>query len=131
MFEFPWNIPRIFGNCPQNLPEIFTTFRNSYKFHSQNFYFLRKNFINSNYIYKIYPTISTDQNCRNIYTNERRKIRVNGADKNCIITFWCISKKWLAGSYRIPNSQIRLMRSATVWKKVWKSSRSGKITYVW
>ncbi len=72
--KFPWNFPWIFGNFPQNLAEIFTTFRNFYEFHSQNFYILRKNFIN-NYgilVYKIYPTILTDQNCWNINTYERR-----------------------------------------------------------
>ncbi len=42
-----------------------------------------------------------------MYTRlKRRKIRVSGANKNCIITFWCISRKWLARSYWIPNSQI-------------------------
>ncbi len=41
----------------------------------------------------------TDQNCWNIYTYESRKILVSGADKNCIITFWCISRKRLARSY--------------------------------
>ncbi len=41
----------VFRNCPQNLPEIFTTFHNSYEFHSQNFYILRKNFIDNYYIY--------------------------------------------------------------------------------
>ncbi len=83
---------RNFGNFPQNLPKIFTTFRNFCKFHSQHFYILRKNFINNNY-YKIYPTISTDQNCRNVCTYE---IRFSGADKNCIIIFWCISRNRLA-----------------------------------
>ncbi len=60
----------------------------------------------NNCIYKIYPTISKDQNCRNIYTYEWRKIRVSVADKNCTITFWCISRKRLARSYWIPNSRI-------------------------
>ncbi len=73
--KFPWNFPGIFGNCSQNLPEILTIFHNSYKFHSQNFYILRKNFI-------------------------------NGADKNRIITFWCISRKRLVCFYWIPNLRI-------------------------
>ncbi len=34
---------KYYGNFPQNLPEIFTKFRNSYEFHSQNVYILRKN----------------------------------------------------------------------------------------
>ncbi len=101
--KFPWNSPGIFGNLPQNLPEIFT-FRNSYEFYYQNFYILRKDVMNNYHVYKIYPIISTDQNCRNIYTYERRKIWVSGADKNCINIFLCISRKWLAHCYQIPNS---------------------------
>ncbi len=76
----------MFGNFPKNLHEIFATVRNYYEFHSQNFYNLRKNFINNYYAYKIYPTISTDQNWQNVYTYELRKIRVSAAEKNCIIT---------------------------------------------
>ncbi len=38
-----WNFPVIFGNFPQNLSEIFRTFRNSYEFHSQNSYILGEN----------------------------------------------------------------------------------------
>ncbi len=49
--KFQLNFPGIFRNFLQNLPEIFTTFCNSYELHSQNFYILRKNFINNNYIY--------------------------------------------------------------------------------
>ncbi len=94
-----------FGNFPQNLPEIFI-FCNSYEFHSQNFYILPKNFINNYYIYKIYPTISTDHNCCKVCTYECRKIWVSGAVKNCIITFWCISRKQIVCSYRIPNSRM-------------------------
>ncbi len=111
--NFPWNFPGIFRNFPQNLLEIFT-FHNSYEFHSQHFSILRKNFINNYYIYiyKIYPTMSTDQNCRSSYTNECRKIRVSSSDKNCIITFWCISRKPLAHSDWIPNSRILSNRSS-------------------
>ncbi len=104
--KFPWNFLGIFGNFSQNLPKIFTTFCNSYKFYSQIFYILRKNFVNNYYIYKIYPTISTDQNYDNVYTFELRKIQVSGTDKNSIITFWCISRKQLARSYQILNSQM-------------------------
>ncbi len=42
---------RIFGNFPQNLPEIFTAVCNSYEFHSEHFYILSKNFINNYFIY--------------------------------------------------------------------------------
>ncbi len=42
-------LPGIFRNFPRNLPEIFT-FRNSYEFHSKNFYILRNNFINNYYM---------------------------------------------------------------------------------
>ncbi len=59
-------------------------------------------------MYKIYPTISTDQNCGNVCTYERRKIRVSGADKNCIITFCSILRKRLAHSYWISNSRMEI-----------------------
>ncbi len=41
-------------------------------------------------MYKIYLTILTNQNCWNVYTHECKKIRASSADKNFIITFWCI-----------------------------------------
>ncbi len=116
--KFSWNFSGIFWNFPQNWPEIFTTFRNSYEFHSQNFDILptQKFFINNYYIYKIYPTISTDQNCPNVYTYERRKIQVSSADKNCIITFWCsIRRNRLSRSYWIPKSPI-------IWCNFWTSN---------
>ncbi len=72
--KFPQNFRKT-----QNLPEIFATFRNSYEFHSQIFYISLKTFINNYYIYKIYPTTLTDQNCGTVYTYECRKIRVSGA----------------------------------------------------
>ncbi len=76
-----------FRNLSSNLLEIFTTFHNSYELHSQNFYILHKKLINNYYIYKNYPAISTDQNCPKVYTYDRRKIWVRGADKNCFITY--------------------------------------------
>ncbi len=117
--KFPGN----FRNFPQNLPEIFTTFCNFYEFHSQNFYILHKNFINNYYIYKIYPTISTDQNCWSVYIYERRKIWVSGADKNCIINFWCIAKK--PTSALLPDSEFTNQNCHSVYtkehRKIWVS----------
>ncbi len=96
----------IFGNFSQTLLEIFT-FPNSYEFHPQNFYILRKNFIN-NYYYYIYIK----------FIQQFWQIKIAGmfihmnvgkygfVVLNCIITFWCISRKELECSNRTPNSRI-------------------------
>ncbi len=60
-------------------------------------------------IYKIYPTISIDQNCRTVYTYERGKKLVSDVDKNCIIAFCCISRKRIGRFYWIPNLWIVLI----------------------
>ncbi len=53
------------------------------------------------------------------YTYECRKIRVSSANKNCIITFWCISITRLALSYWIPNSRICNSRfHSTRWNEI-------------
>ncbi len=100
--KFPWNFPAIFRNFPQNLLKIFTTFRNSYEYHSQNFYILSKNFLNNYYIY-----INLSNNFDRPKLPEHRKIWLFDTDEN-YITFWYISRKWLAHSYRIPNSRLKV-----------------------
>ncbi len=106
--KFLQNFHGIFGNFPHNSSEIFTTFCNSYEFHSQNFYILHKNFINNYYICKIYPTISTYQNCQKVYMHMYIGKYGLVVLMNCIITFWCILRKQLPCSYRTPTVRIEI-----------------------
>ncbi len=110
-------------NFPQNLPEIFT-FLNSYEFHSHNFYILCKNFIN-NYscIYKLYSTIPPDQNCRNVYTNECRKIWVSGAEK---IIQWVVIKRQKDFYPAVYLGSVTIF-FFLIWRKIWKNLK--KVLY--
>ncbi len=104
-WKFSEDLIKIFGNFPQNLQEYSQHFVIPTNFTLKIFIFYTKISWIIIIIYKIYPTISTDQNCQNVYAYERRKIWVSGADKRCIITVWCISRKRLVHSYWIPNLQ--------------------------
>ncbi len=42
-----------------------------------------------------------------ILMNVKKYCTVSDADKNCIITLWCISRKRIVRSYRILNSQMK------------------------
>ncbi len=80
-------------NFPQNFPEIFTTFRNSCEFHSQNFYILCKIFINNYYIYiKLIRQFQQFKIARMFIHMNVGKYGVSGADKNCIMTFGVIQE---------------------------------------
>ncbi len=60
-------LPHNFRKPSQKL--TFTTFRNSYEFHSQNYYILRKNFINNYYIQNLSNSFDRSKLPEHIHMN--------------------------------------------------------------
>ncbi len=78
-------------------------------------------------------------------TDECRKMKVSGTDKNCIIMFWHVSRKCLARCHWIPNSRMASRKSLIwyfgcvdrylsfwyrkLWEKIWQNIFLRKRTY--